>query len=88
MSDKMKKLALGIELKQKEICLLALNEYPVGTIVDVEIHGHQAVRIEIKGHNDNWWSGAGEIYGVNIFTGKDRKFNPINDATTIATGPA
>jgi len=88
MSDKMKKLALGIKIKQKELCLLALNEYPIGTIVDVEINAHQAVRIEIKGHNDNWWHGAGEMFGVNIETEKLRKFNPIDDATIIVTRPA
>ncbi len=83
MSEKMKKLALGIEIKQKELSLIAKNEYPIGTIVDVEIWGHKAVRLEVTGHAENWWSSAGEIYGVNVITEKNRTFNPANDKTVM-----
>lgn len=48
--------------------------YPVGSLVFIENGRHLALKIRITGHSDNWWSDPGTIYGINIRTGKRRKF--------------
>ncbi|MEQ8511532.1 MAG: hypothetical protein RLN67_13830 [Algiphilus sp.] len=47
--------------------------YPVGSVVTVRI-GNSTFRARVEGHNDFWWSEPGEMFGVNLKTGKRRHF--------------
>jgi len=50
-------------------------EYPIGDVVDVEL-GNAIVTVEITRHTDSWWHRPTEVTGVNIHTGKTRRFTP------------
>jgi len=63
-------------IKEAQIALQCLvrEVYPVGTEVAVKI-GRHLVRVAIAGHNQSYWYGAGYLYGVNVATGKERRFH-------------
>lgn len=63
-------------IKEAQLSLQALIKgvYPIGATVDVQMGGHR-VTVEITGHNGAYWAGAGDLHGVNVKTGKTRRFH-------------
>lgn len=58
------------------------REYPVGTVMTVQLGGHE-LRVRVVRHSESWWYNPGEIVGENIRTGKIRRFH----ASDIVTEP-
>lgn len=69
-------VAANNAIKEAQLSLQALIKgvYPVGATVSAHIGG-RVVRLEINGHNGAYWSGAGHLHGVNLKTGKPRRFH-------------
>lgn len=65
------------EQAAKNLLQATKDEYPAGMVVDVKL-GAAVVRIQITGHYDSWWSGPGQMRGINVVTGKRRDFYPWN----------
>lgn len=63
-------------IKEAQISLQCLvrDVYPVGTEVSVKF-GRYLVRVKISDHGRAYWSGAGDLFGVNVQTGKVRRFH-------------
>lgn len=71
------KLVLAAEsIKRAQLALqdLVQQVYPIGTQLKAELGGH-VVHLEVTGHNLFYWSGAGDLIGVNLKTGKPRRFH-------------
>lgn len=63
-------------IKEAQLSLQALIKgvYPVGVTVSVRL-GRVVAQVEITGHNGAYWAGAGDLHGVNLKTGKTRRFH-------------
>lgn len=63
-------------IKEAQLSLQALIKgfYPIGATVSAHLGG-RVVRLEITGHNGAYWAGAGDLHGVNLKTGKTRRFH-------------
>jgi hypothetical protein len=64
----------AIKVAQLSLQALIKGVYPVGVTVTANLGGH-LVHLEITGHNGAYWAGAGDLHGVNLKTGKTRKFH-------------
>ncbi|WP_178082612.1 MULTISPECIES: hypothetical protein [Pseudomonas] len=63
-------------IKEAQLSLIAVlkDVYPVGTRVKANL-GRSMVTVEITGHSNSYWYGAGDLTGFNVKTGSVRRFH-------------
>lgn len=63
-------------IKEAQLSLIAVlkDVYPVGAKVKAKL-GRSLATIEITGHSNSYWYGAGDLTGFNVKTGKVRSFH-------------
>lgn len=73
MSEVVKEAKRRYESAARSLVDAVKREYPVHSVVSVTI-GKSTFQAVVTGHNECWWSGPGEIFGINVNTGKTRRF--------------
>lgn len=63
------------KVKQAQLALIEAvgKAYPVGTEVVARLGTHR-VHLRVTGPRTTYWSGAGQMFGVNVKTGTQREF--------------
>lgn len=75
MSDiRVQSATKAVQAANEDLMRVVERVYPIGRVVDVHLGGH-LLTLKVVGHGRYWWSGAGEIYGENIKSGKVRTFH-------------
>jgi hypothetical protein len=74
MDNRVKEAKKKYEAACKALIAMVREVYPVGTRLMVRLGGCD-IEVEVTGHSDSWWHSPGEIFGINIHTGKSRSFH-------------
>jgi hypothetical protein len=64
---------INFENASKSYSLAVAKKYPVGTIVEV-CRGGVYFTAQVTNSGRAWWADPGGMYGINLKTGKKRRF--------------
>jgi len=75
MEKKVKQALDNYEAASRAVMDAVQQAYPIGLRMEVKLGGHN-IFIEVTAHSSSWWHQPAEIIGVNVSTGKLRRFHP------------